>query len=353
MSNPIQDAPIAPLHQKDAIRKSIQENAAFTVPYVTMNALATVVACYGLLQNSTAVVIGAMIIAMLLGPISGIALALVSGDNMLLRKAVLAEAGGVLVVLTVAFCIGKIHQEMPLTNEILARTTPNILDLMIALAGGAAGAYATVSPRLSVGLVGVAIATALVPPLSTCSLCLARGETRLAFGGFLLFFANLVAIQFASSLVMFLHGYHNTGHHTIARHLLLKRNALSFLLLVGLAGVLGYDFSQSLSKQQYDADLRARLEQELHAFPGVHLADLTFRREAKQVLVIAVVRTPYSFTPERVAAVEAKLPSPAGVKLELHIRSVITKETTRNGYLHELPQPAASNEPDLNGPQLP
>ncbi len=136
MSNPIQDVPIDPLHRKKAIRQSIRENAAFTVPYVTMNALATVVACYGLLQNSTAVVIGAMIIAMLLGPISGIALALVSGDNALLVKALLAEVGGVLVVLGVAFCIGKIHQDLPLTAEILSRTSPNILDLMIALADG-------------------------------------------------------------------------------------------------------------------------------------------------------------------------------------------------------------------------
>jgi uncharacterized hydrophobic protein (TIGR00271 family) len=157
MSNPIQDAPIDPLHQKEAIGQSIRENALFTAPYVTMNALATVVACYGLLQDSTAVVIGAMIIAMLLGPISGIALGLVSGDNALLRRALLSEVGGVLVVLGIAFCIGKIHRDLPLTNEILARTSPNILDLMIALAGGAAGAYETISPRLSVGLVGVAI----------------------------------------------------------------------------------------------------------------------------------------------------------------------------------------------------
>ena len=338
MSNPIQDAPVDPQHQKEAICQSIRENAAFTAPFVTMNALATVVACYGLLQNSTAVVIGAMIIAMLLGPISGIALALVSGDNALLRRALAAEIGGALVVLAVAFVIGKVHQEMPLTNEIIARTAPNILDLMIALAGGAAGAYATVSPRLSVGLVGVAIATALVPPLSTCSICLARGENRLAFGGFLLFFANLVAIQFASSVVMLLHGYHKLSKRAVGRRLLAKRNAASFGLLVGLASLLGYDFSQSVAKQQFEAHVRATLQQQLRAYPGVHLADLRFRPDTDKEIITAVVRTPYSFSPERVAALEANLPAPKGLSLELHIRSVITKETTREGYLHELPQ---------------
>ena len=130
---------------------------------------------------------------------------------------------------------------------------------MIALAGGAAGAYATVSPRLSVGLVGVAIATALVPPLSTCSICLARGDTRLAFGGFLLFFANLVAIQFASSVVMFLHGYHKMSKHFLGRRACSPSAMPSVLdCLVGLASVLGYDFSRSLTKQQFESEVARR-----------------------------------------------------------------------------------------------
>ncbi len=349
MSTPIQDAPMDSEHQKETICASIRENAVFTLPYVLMNTLATVVACYGLLQNSTAVVIGAMIIAMLLGPISGIALALVCGDNGLLRKSLGAELGGVLTVMIVAFLIGKVHQDMPLTNEILARTTPNILDLMIALAGGAAGAYATVSPRLSVGLVGVAIATALVPPLSTCSICLARGETRLALGGFLLFFANFIAIQFASSIVMFLHGYHKTGLHSLGRRLLLKRHALSFAVLIILASLLGYDFSQTIAKQSYETKTRQALERAILEYPGVHLADLRFQRHNATVIVTAVLRTPYSFSPKRVAAMEDILPVQSGMTTELHIRSVITKETIRNGYLHELPQTAPISDKDKIG----
>jgi uncharacterized hydrophobic protein (TIGR00271 family) len=137
-------------------RQNIDTNSTLSVPYVVMNVLSTIVACYGLLADSTAVVIGAMIIAMLLGPINGVALGLVSGNNRLLLKAIGAELVGVLIVLVVALIIGKIHQDVPLGKEIFSRTTPNILDLIIALAGGAAGAYATISPQLSVGLVGVA-----------------------------------------------------------------------------------------------------------------------------------------------------------------------------------------------------
>ena len=121
-------------------RDSIRSGARFDVPYVTMNVLATVVASYGLFANSPAVVIGAMIIAMLLGPIEGVAFALVDGDPKLLRDAFLAEFGGVAIVLVTAFVLGLIHRDIPISSEILSRTSPNFLALMIALGGGAAGA---------------------------------------------------------------------------------------------------------------------------------------------------------------------------------------------------------------------
>ena len=81
-------------------------------------------------------------------------------------------------------------------------------------------------------------------------------------------------------------------------------------------------------------------------YPGVELADLRFGQVGNKEIVTAVLRTPYSFSPARVAALEAKLTAPKGAALELHIRSVITKETTRAGYLHELPQAQRETEAD-------
>ena len=101
-----------------------------------MNALATVIASYGLLPNSPAVVIGAMVVAMLLGPISGVALGLNEGDETLLDSALRSLIGGIVIV------IGFIHRDVPLTDEILSRTDARLFDLIIALAGGAAGAVA-------------------------------------------------------------------------------------------------------------------------------------------------------------------------------------------------------------------
>ncbi len=321
---------------RQAVRTQISEGSKLTVAYVTMNALATIVACYGLLANSTAVVIGAMIIAMLLGPMTGLALALVDGDNGLLRRSLLAEVAGVGVVLIVALVIGLIHHNLPLTSEILARTSPNIMDLMIALAGGAAGAYATVSPRLSVGLVGVAIATALVPPLSVCSICLARGETHLAFGGFLLFFANLVAIQFASSMVIWLHGFHQLTNRRDGLKRYWLRIAASAFTLVVLAVFLTFSFIGTVEADRDKTETRKALISALSEIKGVYLSEVRYS-ETDHPLVIAVVRTPYSLSPNVVAKIERRLPTIGGKRPELHIRSVITKETTREGYLHQLP----------------
>ena len=113
---------------QEAVRRTIEVNSEFDVAFPAMNGLATVVACYGLFENSPAVVIGAMIIAMLLGPISGVGLGLVDKNNNLLREAVLTMAGGIAVVYGVAFIIGVIQYQFPLTDEIYARTTPNLMD---------------------------------------------------------------------------------------------------------------------------------------------------------------------------------------------------------------------------------
>lgn len=151
-------------HKRESVRRSIEIGAKLSQPYLVMNALATAVASYGLLADSTAVVIGAMIIAMLLGPIMGIALAMVDGDIRLLRESLIAETAGALLVIFIGWLIGSVHSDIAVAGEILSRTKPNLLDLAVAVFGGAAGAYATASPRVSVGLVGVAISTALVPP---------------------------------------------------------------------------------------------------------------------------------------------------------------------------------------------
>ena len=318
-----------------SVYQSIDENSSLTIPYLVMNALATIVACYGLISDSTAVVIGAMIIAMLLGPIVGVAMGLVEGNNELLYKAILAEVAGVATVLTIAAIIGKIHQDVPLGNEIFSRTRPNILDLAIALAGGAAGAYATISPKLSVGLVGVAISTALVPPLSTCSILLVRGETQLATGAFLLFFANLVAIQVASSVVLWLHGYHKITNSDPGLKPLLLRNTVSFALLISLVGLLCLNFQTSLAKQHFEQNVRKEITKSISGFPGTFVTDVRFTKDDNKNRITALLTTPIIITPQSVATLETKLSKLTDQPLELIVRSVSTRVINKSGYIYD------------------
>ncbi|MBX3115096.1 MAG: TIGR00341 family protein [Fimbriimonadaceae bacterium] len=324
----------------EKIREMISENATLTPEYLVMNLLATIVASYGLIQNSTAVVIGAMIIAMLLGPINGLALALNDSNWGLLRKAGVSEALGVGVVLAASMVIGRMHADIPLGSEVLARTQPNILDLFIALAGGAAGAYALISPKLQSGAVGVAIATALVPPLSTCGILIARGggdNMRLALGAFLLFFTNLVTIQAAASAVFWFRGLHAPIRSTDQGLIeLCRRNGISLGLIVVLGGFLVFTFQSSVEKTTRELRLKDMVSILIRAKQeGAAVADFRIEDRDNAINIFTVVRSPISFSPDQVAETERLLQSSSDKQVKLFVRSIITKEASSTGWLHQ------------------
>lgn len=318
-----------------SIREKVSEGSSFDAAYVIMNVLAATVASYGLLADSAAVVIGAMIIAMLLGPISAAGLALVDGNNRLLWRATMTVLGGVLLVLTTAFVIGALHGNIPATREMMVRTAPNFLDLMIALGGGAAGAYASISPRLSAALVGVAIATALVPPLATSSMFLARGEFALSGGAFLLALTNIIAIQFASSVVFVVNGFHRVTDRRNRKWGRILENGASVLALLVLGALLVANLNGTIGLLLYQNGVRRALEVELERHPGSYLADVRFTPSEDHVLVRAVVRGPRPFTASDVAAMERALPPrDVGVPSELRVRYVSVEVMSASGPIY-------------------
>jgi uncharacterized hydrophobic protein (TIGR00271 family) len=316
-------------------RHSIRDGAKLDFPYILMNTLSAVIASYGLLENSPAVVIGAMIIAMLLGPIAGTALSLVDGDNASLLGSAVSLLCGVAVVLVTGIVIGLIHRDIPVTDEILSRTTPNLMDLMIALAGGAAGGFATVSTRLSVAFVGVAIATALVPPICSGSILFARGEFRLGLGAYLLAFTNIVAIQVAFSVVLWCKGFRRVSD--IAGLNLwgfLRRHLVSVALLGVLAFVLTENLQRAVAHEVFEGAVRHALRLAISRTPGSYLADVHLESGEKSTIIRAVVRGPRQPSVGDVAALAASLPpDPGGAKLELRVRFVQTVTVTPQGVL--------------------
>jgi uncharacterized hydrophobic protein (TIGR00271 family) len=164
------------------------------------------VASLGLNVNSTAVIIGAMLISPLMGPIMGIGLGIGINDVALLRKAVYnysIATGVALTTSTIFFLISPLDDAH---SEILARTSPNIYDVLIALFGGFAGILATSSKQKGNVIPGVAIATALMPPLCTAGYGLATLQFSYFIGAFYLFIINTVFIALATFIIVrFLH----------------------------------------------------------------------------------------------------------------------------------------------------
>lgn len=156
--------------------------------------VASMIATIGLIANSTAVIIGAMLVSPLMTPIFGIALAMLLGDSRLFWRALTAEVLGVIIAIGIAAVLGLLPLAIEATPEMLARTKPNLLDLMVAVFAGFAGTFAVIDERVSPALPGVAIATAIVPPLSNTGLCLSLGAYSGALGSFTLFVANFFAI---------------------------------------------------------------------------------------------------------------------------------------------------------------
>ena len=171
-----------------------------------MMALSTSIASLGLIQNSIAVVIGAMLVAPLMTPLIGAGWALVQGNVALFRQSLRAMLFGVAGGFLLGVVLGRLMPRDELTPEILARSTPDLLDLMVALVSGVAAAYAMGRRNVSAALPGVAIAAALVPPLSCVGIAVAFERPTVAMGAGILLLANLAAIILGSALTFRLIG---------------------------------------------------------------------------------------------------------------------------------------------------
>jgi uncharacterized hydrophobic protein (TIGR00271 family) len=336
--------------RKAAIAKEININARLDFPHIAMNVLAAIIASYGLLADSPAVVIGAMIVAMLLAPILGVALGLAESNHRIIMEAGISLAGGVGAVYAVAFGVGLLHSDMPLTHEILVRTKPGFLDLMVALAGGAAGAYASSSARLSVSFVGVAVATALVPPLAASAILLARGEIHLALGAIMLAGTNIIAIQFSSSIVMWLIGFRNISHLSDSFWNFIRRDAPSIIIVFAMGGLFADNLHHVVKQQLFETQVGGILAENIARHPGAHLVDTRFEQlENGRVIVRAVVRSPTPPSSQEVAALENMLPlPPPNHGIELRIRYVATKVINRHGILFDQANEHGTSDPNLD-----
>ena len=192
--------------QRDEVVSAIGKGVEFKGVNLWVLIFATMIASLGLNVNSAAVIIGAMLISPIMGPIMGVGLSLGINDFELLKKSLRNYALMFIVAIvtsTIYFLVSPLGEAR---SELLARTVPTTYDVLIALFGGLAGIVAqSRKDRTSTVIPGVAIATALIPPLCTAGYGLATGQYRFFIGAFYLFFINSVFIALATyAIVLFL-----------------------------------------------------------------------------------------------------------------------------------------------------
>jgi len=238
------------------------ERRARLIRFAALLVLASAIATFGLIGDSVATVIGAMIVAPLMLPIMGLAFGISIGDRKAIVSSLLVALGGIAAAIVVGYILSLPFVALnPETNtQIASRTAPRLVDLFAALATGLAGAFATSRKDVSDTLPGVAIAISLVPPLANVGILLGAGRPDMAIGSMLLFVTNYFAILLTGSLMFGLMGFPRVvfaGQSHRARRAATTIVLVLAMLIVVPLGATSYSVSTSSVAESRSADAAA------------------------------------------------------------------------------------------------
>ncbi len=219
------------LKDRERIYKIVKENAIDDFSFYLLTVLGTIIITLGLIINSGAVVIGGMLITPIIWPILAFSLSVIKGRVFSVQKYFFVVLKTTIIVFIVSLLVGFISPFDTFKEEVLSRTEPTLIELLIGFAAGFIGAYAVSSKKILSSIGGVAVAVSLVPPLCVAGLTLSSGDYSSAVGAFLLYVSNLLGISTASLVVFILEGYFTTASVNIKNA---RKNYLtwSFILLI-------------------------------------------------------------------------------------------------------------------------
>lgn len=265
----------------------IEEKSRWSFDFASLMLLATSIAALGLISNSGAVVIGAMLVAPLMTPLLGGGLALVQGNLPLWKRCQKSVGLGFIAALGVGLLLGAVARwcGYGMTDELMARGAPSVLDLGVAFISGVAASYCLARPKLSGALAGVAIAAALVPPIATVGISLAMQKFSVAQGAAMLFGTNVVAIVLGSAANFFFAGIRGKVSQS---NLWARRVAILFtLFMLGLMVPLS---SAVLKQVSGGDDMRNVLEKlgDSHGYTVSRVKKVPSSRPGLQILEITV-----------------------------------------------------------------
>lgn len=310
---------VTPVEQRDLLGRADQMSRT-SLDYNVLVLIAALLASLGLLANSNAVIIGAMLVAPLMSPLIGFAAAIAAGRIDIVQRALVTLLEGFLLAFGVAWLIGMLNPAVIVTPEMAARGNPTLLDLGVALAAGVIAAYAQARKDIPAALAGVAIAAALMPPICTVGLAFAMGDTPLYQGALMLFVTNISAIMFAAGTTFLYLGLRPRVPRATATR---RVGSLIGVALFGITLALIISFVVNpLSNARIERELRA-------ALPSSELVELELRR-SDPLRVIATVRrdADLPLAQTEVAHARAELERNLGraVTLEVVVQGVVRSE---------------------------
>ncbi|HZU44839.1 MAG TPA: TIGR00341 family protein [Terriglobales bacterium] len=310
----------------DVVYQEAYEGHQFDAVYFAMMVFACLIALMGLLLNSPAVIIGAMLISPLMGPILACGLALTTAEWSLGKKAgrnlVLSIAEVILIAL-IATHFSPLRESTP---EILARTNPNLMDLLIAFFSGVAGTIALASRKTAFTILpGVAIATAVMPPLATVGYGIGVRNWSIAAGAFMLFFTNFTAIVLSASLVFLLVGFRPQVERLGEKHDLLIRWRIA--IVAGIVILISIPLMRTLMRAAQQAQVRSQVEdtlkQSLRAAHGqMQLDSVTVTSDSGGIGIVAAVQTPHYIEPDDIQQWRSAIEKRIGMPVHLQIQQL-------------------------------
>lgn len=279
------------------LRQDLLDESRLSWHYLVLVVGACIIATLGLLSNSAAVIIGAMLIAPLMLPIRGAAFGILEADRPLIRASLLALTIGSLLSVIIAAVLGAITGVAQFGSEVMARTQPTLLDLGIAITAGALAGVAKIEPKVAGTVAGTAIAVALMPPICVVGLWLGRGNLELSLGALLLYITNLFGITLACMVAFVVFGY------SMARR---ARRPLSITLLFTTLLVipLGATTLRLFQQNQLEASVKSALLDRTLTFQRVTLVDMDANWLTKPPEISLTVRASEPISPNQVELLE-------------------------------------------------
>lgn len=315
----------------DHFQNQLLDEANPDISYLGLTIGSCAIATFGLLSDSAAVIIGAMIIAPLMLPIRGLAFGALEGEADLVWRGLKAIALATLISIALSWLLSLIVGLPTYGEEVLSRSKPTLLDLGVAVAAGGISGFAKVQPKISNALAGTAIAVALMPPICVIGLGLSQGNFSLSLGALLLYFTNLLGITLSCMLIFLLAGYTPLAR---ARKALSLTTAFTSLLIIPL----GISLVQLVRQANLEVSLKQALLDRTITFQRVQLVSSETNWLTSPPEVRLTVTTPEAITPNQVRLLEEFVAREMGRPFSLIFEVNKVEEVTGEEPEEDLPE---------------